>query len=107
MKFIIKINLLKFKKKSLFIYFFGILSFFLIKFFIKLSKKKNLMLKFFNVFFNSIKSIMDDRFLIIVCGCTGTGKSNLGVEIAKKFNGEIISADSMQIYKGINITLTN
>jgi AAA+ superfamily predicted ATPase len=37
--------------------------------------------------------------LIIVAGCTGTGKSDLGVEIAKRFNGEIISADSMQIYK--------
>jgi tRNA dimethylallyltransferase len=38
--------------------------------------------------------------LIIVAGCTGTGKSDLGIELAEKFNGEVISADSMQIYKG-------
>lgn len=38
--------------------------------------------------------------LLIVAGCTGTGKSDLGVALAEKFNGEIISADSMQIYKG-------
>ena len=39
--------------------------------------------------------------LIIVAGCTGTGKSDLGVALAEKFSGEIISADSMQIYKGL------
>ncbi|KAK5978088.1 C2H2-type domain-containing protein, partial [Trichostrongylus colubriformis] len=38
--------------------------------------------------------------VIFVIGCTGTGKSDLGVAIAKKYNGEVISADSMQIYKG-------
>uniref|UniRef100_A0A914YVI9 U1-type domain-containing protein n=1 Tax=Panagrolaimus superbus TaxID=310955 RepID=A0A914YVI9_9BILA len=51
-------------------------------------------------------SVMESRScnpLIIVGGCTGTGKSDLGIEIAKKFNGEIISADSMQIYKGLDI----
>ncbi|KAI6195725.1 hypothetical protein M3Y94_01021600 [Aphelenchoides besseyi] len=41
--------------------------------------------------------------LIVVAGCTGTGKSDLGVAIAERFNGEIISADSMQIYKGLDI----
>lgn len=38
--------------------------------------------------------------VIFVTGCTGTGKSDLGIAIAKKFDGEVISADSMQIYKG-------
>ncbi|KAK0418228.1 hypothetical protein QR680_013446 [Steinernema hermaphroditum] len=38
--------------------------------------------------------------LVVVMGCTGTGKSDLGVALAKKFDGEVISADSMQIYKG-------
>jgi tRNA dimethylallyltransferase len=33
-------------------------------------------------------------------GATATGKSDLGVTLAKLFDGEIISADSMQIYKG-------
>lgn len=38
--------------------------------------------------------------LIVILGCTGTGKSDLGIAVAKNFNGEVISADSMQIYKG-------
>ncbi|CAJ0568252.1 unnamed protein product, partial [Mesorhabditis spiculigera] len=41
--------------------------------------------------------------LVVVIGCTGTGKSDLGVAIAKKFNGEVISCDSLQIYKGMDI----
>lgn len=40
---------------------------------------------------------------IVVVGATASGKTALGVHIAKKFNGEVISADSMQIYKGMNI----
>ena len=38
---------------------------------------------------------------IVVLGPTATGKTDLAVEIAKKFNGEIISADSRQIYQGM------
>lgn len=41
--------------------------------------------------------------LIIICGPTATGKSDLALEVAKKFNGEIINADSMQLYKGMDI----
>lgn len=41
--------------------------------------------------------------LIVVCGPTASGKTSLGIAIAKHFNGEIISADSMQIYKGMDI----
>lgn len=41
--------------------------------------------------------------LIVILGCTGTGKSDLGIAVAKNFNGEVISADSMQIYKGLDI----
>ena len=41
--------------------------------------------------------------LIIVCGPTASGKTGLGAEIAKKLGGEVVSADSMQIYKGIPI----
>ena len=43
------------------------------------------------------------RKIIIITGLTGSGKSGLAVKIAKEFNGEIISADSVQIYKGLNI----
>lgn len=41
--------------------------------------------------------------LIIICGPTATGKSDLALEVAEKFNGEIINADSMQLYEGMNI----
>ena len=40
---------------------------------------------------------------IIITGPTGTGKSAVAVSLAKKINGEIISADSMQVYKGMDI----
>uniref|UniRef100_A0A8R1HGB6 Omp85 domain-containing protein n=2 Tax=Caenorhabditis japonica TaxID=281687 RepID=A0A8R1HGB6_CAEJA len=41
--------------------------------------------------------------VIFVIGCTGTGKSDLGVAIAKKYGGEVISVDSMQFYRGLDI----
>ena len=41
--------------------------------------------------------------VIVICGPTASGKTALSIEIAKKINGEIISADSMQIYKEMNI----
>ena len=41
--------------------------------------------------------------IIVVCGPTATGKSDYAVELAKKINGEIISADSRQVYKGLDI----
>lgn len=40
---------------------------------------------------------------IIVLGATATGKTGLSVELAKKLNGEIINADSTQVYKELNI----
>lgn len=43
------------------------------------------------------------RDLVIIAGPTGVGKSNLAVELAKQCNGEIISCDSMQIYRGLDI----
>jgi len=41
--------------------------------------------------------------LLVIVGPTGTGKTNLALDLAKKFNGELISADSRQIYKGMDI----
>ena len=41
--------------------------------------------------------------VIVICGATASGKTALSVELAKQINGEIISADSMQIYKDMNI----
>lgn len=40
---------------------------------------------------------------IVICGATATGKSDLAVSLAQEIGGEIINADSMQIYKGMDI----
>ena len=41
--------------------------------------------------------------ILVILGPTATGKSDLAVRLAKEFNGEIISADSRQVYKGLDI----
>lgn len=41
--------------------------------------------------------------VIIIGGPTGVGKSGIGIKLAKKTGGEIVSADSMQIYRGMDI----
>jgi tRNA dimethylallyltransferase len=41
--------------------------------------------------------------LLVICGPTGTGKTRLGILLAKKFDGEIVSADSRQVYKNMDI----
>lgn len=41
--------------------------------------------------------------LIIICGATASGKSALAINVALEIGGEIINADSMQLYKGMNI----
>lgn len=43
------------------------------------------------------------QHLIVIIGPTASGKSELAVKIAQKYNGEIISADSRQVYRGLNI----
>ncbi len=41
--------------------------------------------------------------LIVICGATATGKSELAVALAKEIDAEIINADSMQVYRGMDI----
>ena len=41
--------------------------------------------------------------VVVICGPTASGKTALSIELAKKINGEIISCDSMQIYKDMNV----
>lgn len=41
--------------------------------------------------------------LVIICGPTATGKSDLALEVAHRFDGEIVNADSMQLYRGMDI----
>lgn len=45
----------------------------------------------------------DNRSLYVIAGATASGKTAVAVELAKKINGEVISADSMQIYRGMDI----
>ena len=46
---------------------------------------------------------MKKQKVIVICGPTASGKTALAIELAKKIEGEIISADSMQIYQEMNI----
>jgi tRNA dimethylallyltransferase len=46
---------------------------------------------------------MKNKKIIIIAGPTAVGKTALSVSLAKRINGEIISADSMQIYKQMDI----
>ena len=41
--------------------------------------------------------------IILISGPTASGKSNFAIQLAKKLNGEIINADSMQVYKELKI----
>ncbi len=43
------------------------------------------------------------RKLIVVLGPTSSGKSDLAVAVARKWNGEVVSADSRQVYRGMNL----
>lgn len=42
-------------------------------------------------------------FVVVICGPTATGKTRLSVELALELNGEIVSADSMQLYRRMDI----
>ncbi len=46
---------------------------------------------------------MSDKNLLIVLGATAVGKTRLAVQLAQAFNGEVISADSRQVFKGMDI----
>ncbi len=52
---------------------------------------------------SSLSSGTTMKKIIVVCGPTATGKSDYGVVLAKKVGGEIISADSRQVYRGLDI----
>jgi tRNA dimethylallyltransferase len=44
-----------------------------------------------------------DNKIIVILGQTASGKTDLSIKLAKKFRGEIVSADSRQVYRGLNI----
>lgn len=49
------------------------------------------------------KNSVNKPKIIVIVGATASGKTSTSVRLAKEFNGEIISADSMQIYKGMDV----
>jgi tRNA dimethylallyltransferase len=49
------------------------------------------------------KNIVTKDKVLVIVGPTASGKSDVAIKLAQKFNGEIISADSRQIYRGMNI----
>jgi tRNA dimethylallyltransferase len=51
----------------------------------------------------SVKKLDSKQKLLVLIGPTAVGKTKLSIELAHQFNGEIISGDSMQIYKGMDI----
>ena len=40
---------------------------------------------------------------LVILGPTATGKTDLALKLAKKYNGEIVACDSRQVYKGLDI----
>ncbi len=51
----------------------------------------------------SLPAPVNKQKVLIVVGPTSSGKSTLAVELARKFNGEVISADSRQVYRGLDL----
>ena len=41
--------------------------------------------------------------LVVITGTTASGKSDIGVELAKSFGAEIVSADSRQVFRGLDL----
>jgi tRNA dimethylallyltransferase len=50
-----------------------------------------------------VKILDSKQKLLVIIGPTAVGKTKLSIELAKRYNGEIISGDSMQIYRGMDI----
>lgn len=51
----------------------------------------------------SFKSILKKEKIIVILGATSSGKTGMAVNLAYKFNGEIVSVDSRQVYKGMDV----
>ncbi|ORX78215.1 tRNA isopentenyltransferase [Anaeromyces robustus] len=48
----------------------------------------------------------NNKIVVVILGTTGVGKTKLSIELSKKYNGEVINADALQVYKGLDI-ITN
>lgn len=51
----------------------------------------------------NMKKVKNTKKIIVILGPTAGGKTGLAVKLAQKFNGEIVSADSRQVYKGMDV----
>lgn len=54
-------------------------------------------------YFICIVTLVNKPKMIIVVGPTASGKTGLAIELAQRFNGEVVSADSRQVYRGLDI----
>ncbi|MCD8217701.1 MAG: hypothetical protein LUD01_06600, partial [Clostridiales bacterium] len=52
---------------------------------------------------NEVRLKPEQKPLVILTGPTAVGKTDLSIRLAKAINGAVISADSMQVYKGMDI----
>ena len=50
-----------------------------------------------SVMVDSVEMVLPRVPILVILGATGSGKSRLGIELAQRFSGEVISADSMQV----------
>jgi len=50
-----------------------------------------------------LKNENDKQRIVIILGPTASGKTDLVVRLAERFDGEIVNADSMQVYRGMDI----
>jgi len=46
---------------------------------------------------------MVERKLVVILGTTSSGKTDLAIKLARRFKGEVVSADSRQVYRGLNL----
>ncbi len=69
----------------------------------KTEKVKDLINEYYLPFKKQIKLDQKKKKMIVIAGPTGVGKTNLAIDIGEILGGEIISADSMQVYKNMNI----
>ena len=60
-------------------------------------------MKFIKTLPHLFTNIFKKKKVLVIVGPTASGKSSLAIELAKKYNGEVISCDSRQVYKGLEI----
>ena len=52
---------------------------------------------------SAVRGVKDPRKVVVITGPTAVGKTKVSLEVAKRVGGEIISADSVQVYRGLDV----